>query len=53
VDAAESLSRVIVDAYLSPNITMEEMRANWIERNLDPLRDFTDACRDELQQFGR
>ena len=53
VDAAENLTRIIVDAYLAPNITMEKMRANWIERHVDPLRDFSEACRQELQTFGR
>ena len=53
MEAAETVTRVIVDAYLGPNITMEEMRANWIDRNVDPLRDFSDACRQELQTFGR
>jgi hypothetical protein len=51
VDAAETLTRIIVDAYLAPNITMEEMRVNWIEKHVDPLRDFSDACRQELQTF--
>jgi len=51
VDAAENLTRIIVDAYLAPNITMEKMGANWIERHIDPLRDFSDACRQELQTF--
>ena len=53
MDAAEAVTRIIVDAYLAPNITMEEMRANWIDRQIDPLRDFSDACREELQTFGR
>jgi len=52
-EAAEVVTRIIVDAYLAPNITMEEMRANWIDRHVDPLRDFSDACRQELQTFGR
>lgn len=53
VEAADTVARVIVDAYLAPNITLEEMRANWIDRHLDPLRDFSNACREELQTFGR
>jgi hypothetical protein len=48
VEAADAVCRVIIDAYLAPNITMEEMRANWIERHVDPLRDFSEACRNEL-----
>jgi hypothetical protein len=53
VEAADSVCRIIVDRYLAPNITMEEMRANWIDRHVDPLRDFSEACREELETFGR
>ena len=48
VEAADTVCRIIIDAYLSPNITMQEMRANWIEKHVDPLRDFSEACRKEL-----
>jgi len=51
-EAAETVTRIIVDAYLGPNITMEEMRANWIHHNVDPLRDFSEACRQELQSLS-
>jgi hypothetical protein len=53
VEAADSVARIIVDAYLAPNMTMAEMRENWIDRHVDPLRDFAEACRKELQSFGR
>jgi hypothetical protein len=53
VEAADTVVRIIVDAYLAPNITMKEMRENWIDRHVDPLRDFSEACRKELQTFGR
>jgi hypothetical protein len=53
VQAADTVVRIIVDAYLAPNITMKEMRENWIERHVDPLREFSEACRTELQGFGR
>jgi hypothetical protein len=52
VDAADTVARIIVDTYLAPNITMEEMRVNWIDRHVDPLRDFSDACRQELRTLG-
>ena len=52
-EAADDVARIIVDAYLAPNISLEEMRANWIERHVDPLRDFSEACRQDLQAFGR
>lgn len=51
VDAADTVVRVIVDAYQAPNMTMAEMRENWIDRHIDPLRDFAEACRKELQSF--
>ena len=53
VDAADNVARIIVDTYLAPNISMEETRTNWIDRHIDPLRDFSEACRQELQIFGR
>ena len=53
VEAADTVCRIIVDAYSAPNMTMEDMRANWIDRHVDPLRDFSEACRQELQTFGR
>ena len=53
IEAADTVCRIIIDTYLAPNITMEEMRANWTDRHVDPLRDFSEACRQELQIFGR
>ena len=53
VEAADTVARIIVDAYLASNITMEEMRDNWIGKHVDPLRDFSEACRQELRTFGR
>jgi hypothetical protein len=51
VDAADTLVRVIVDTYQAPNMTMAQMRENWIGRHVDPLRDFAEACRKELRTF--
>ncbi len=53
VEAADTVCRNIVDTYLAPNVTLEEMRANWVDKHVDPLRDFSEACRQELQTFGR
>ena len=53
VERADALTRVIIDTYLAPNLTMEEVRARWIEGNVDPLRDFGEACREELGIFGK
>jgi hypothetical protein len=51
VEAADTVVRIIVDAYQAPNMTMAEMRENWIDRHIDPLRDFAEACRKELKTF--
>jgi hypothetical protein len=51
VEAADTVVRIIVDTYLAPNITLHEMRTNWIDKHVDPLRDFSEACRKELQTF--
>ena len=53
VESADTVCRNIIDAYLAPNMTLEEMRTNWIDKHVDPLRDFSEACRQELQTFGR
>ena len=51
VEAADTVVRIIVDTYQAPNMTMAQMRENWIDRHVDPLRDFAEACRKELQNF--
>lgn len=53
VESADTVCRIIIDAYLAPNMTLEEMRTNWIDKHVDPLRDFSESCRQELQTFGR
>ena len=51
VEAADNVARIIVDTYLAPNMTMAQMRENWIDKHVDPLRDFAEACRKELRTF--
>jgi hypothetical protein len=51
VEAADNVARIIVDTYLAPNMTMAQMRENWIDKHVDPLRDFAEACRKELRSF--
>jgi hypothetical protein len=53
VESADTVNRLIMDCYLAPNMTLEEVRARWVEGHVDPLRDFSEACREELQIFGR
>jgi hypothetical protein len=52
VECADTVARIIIDAYLAPNMSLEEVRSTWVDRHVDPLRDFSEACREELQIFG-
>jgi len=53
IESAEVVAQSIVSAYLAPNMTLEEVRAIFVDQHVDPLRDFSEACREELQIFGR
>ena len=50
VQAAEKVGRLILGTYLSPNRTLAEL-PDLIDE-VDPLREFSDACRRELQTAG-
>jgi hypothetical protein len=52
VEAAEKVTRMIVNTYLAPNKTFPELRDMVNSGAMDPLRDFSEACRDELGRFG-
>jgi hypothetical protein len=47
-EGAYRITRMIVDTYFLPNKTLPELRAMMASDTLDPLRDFSDACREEL-----
>ena len=47
-ERADKLVRMIVEAYFSPNKTLPELRAMMESGALDFLRDFSEACREEL-----
>ena len=49
VKTADTVARTIMDAYSAPNMTLEEIRAAAI----DPLQEFSEACRQELQTFDQ
>ena len=46
-EAAEKAARSIIQAYLSPNKTLVDLPE--VIEEIDPLRDFSEACRRELQ----
>jgi hypothetical protein len=47
VEAAEKAARLILETYLSPNRTFVDLPE--LLNEVDPLRDFSEACRRELQ----
>ena len=52
IEHAEKVSHMVIDTYLAPNKTFRdivELRKNGA---LDPLKQFSDACREELRRFG-
>ena len=48
-ELADKVVRMIVDTYVSPNKTLPELRAMVNSGALDPLREFSEACREELR----
>jgi hypothetical protein len=46
---ADTVARLIVDSYPQRNKTFDELRQMMNEHALDPLRAFSDACREELR----
>jgi hypothetical protein len=47
IEAAEKAGRLILNTYLSPNRTFVDLPE--LLNEMDPLRDFSEACRRELQ----
>jgi hypothetical protein len=50
--AAEACSRQLVDLYARPNMTVEQIRLAFERDRLDPIRDFSVACREELLEIA-
>ena len=51
IEAAEKAGRLILETYLSPNKTFVDLPD--LINEMDPLRDFSEACRRELQSADR
>ena len=52
VEHADNIGRVIVNTYLAPNKTSDELRDMVNSGAIDLLRDFSEACRKEFERFG-
>lgn len=51
--AADRTANRIIERYLGPNLSPEELRHTVLTRTDDPLKDFSEACRHELQMLER
>ena len=51
--AADRTSTRIIERYLGPNLSPEEVRQTVLTRTDDPLTDFSEACRHELRMLER
>ncbi len=50
IAAAEQIARLIIDTYMAPNRSMQELHDTVMDDNrLDPLAHFGEACRAELR----
>ena len=47
IEAAEKAGRLILETYVSPNRTFVDLSD--VINKMDPLRDFSEACRRELE----
>lgn len=50
--AADDCVRQIIDLYAKPNLTVEQIRLAFERDRLDPIRDFSSACRKELLEIA-
>jgi hypothetical protein len=52
VDDAHKVVRLIMETYCAPNKAFAELENAMESHTLDPLRCFSEACREEMHQLG-
>ena len=52
VENAEKIAQLVVETYLGPNKAFGDVRHMLEDHAIDPFRDFSQACRDELRRLG-
>jgi len=52
VEHAEKVAQMVIDTYLAPNKTFRDVPKLRESGAMDPLKDFGEACREELRKFG-
>jgi hypothetical protein len=48
---AEEIIRIIVSTYRQPNMTTEQIESQAVDNEADPLRQFSNTCRNELDSL--
>ena len=52
IENADRIMQVIIDTYLGPNITLRDLAPTLKNKQaMDPLREFSEACREELRKL--
>src|SRR5262245_13803395 len=51
VESADKVCRVIIQTYLAPNKTFRDLPEFLDNYTMDPLREFSNACREELRGY--
>jgi len=51
IETAEKIALTIVETYFTPNRTLREVYDMLNSERMDPLRGFSEACRDELRSL--
>ena len=49
IETADDVCRAIIEAYLSPNKTLRDVPEILNNSAMNPLREFSNACREELR----
>jgi hypothetical protein len=52
VKDSEAAARLIMETYVAPNKSFRDFESTLESHTVDPLRRFSEACREELQQLG-
>src|SRR5262249_11175017 len=52
IERADGVMRMILETYLAPTKAFRDVPKLLQNKELDPLRDFSNACREELRRLG-
>ena len=52
IEHADKVVHLVISTYLAPNKTFDELQSTLDSPLVDPVKHFSEACREELQQMG-